>query len=256
VAQAKAAFKAPTKPARASRSTPRPQPGDPRAPGEITRAWPYVREMLHRRGYEVDGAMEPAADAKVASATTPVYRLLRPMTQQDLDDALRKARDEGRRRARVDRPEGPILVVFTPVSKINVDTVRAVIERMKAASAGGGEAVRRALLLSVEGYTPKVPLEIAALAGRRVRIELALYGHHSFCPVDNRLVPEHDILSRDQKAALLSRLGLADDSLLPKQTRGDAVSRYYGLDVGDVVHYRRPMGTLELQHYYRVVIPD
>lgn len=258
---------------RAPRSSSRPVPDDPQAPEMIARAWPHVREMMSRRGYDIAPMAPTISEAKARK--TPLFRLLYPQSQEAIDAALTTARAAGVRRARIDRPDGPILVVFTGVPKINVDTVRKVAARMTrpatsplapstpaatsaatstttAASLNG--LPHRALVLSCQGYTTQVPARISESIAPGQHVELATYNQHFFCPVDHWLVPPHDVLSAPQKAALLARLGLADDTLLPRQLRTDAVSRYYGLDPGAVVHYRRPVGTLEMFHYYRVVV--
>lgn len=248
---------------RAPRSSSRPVPDDPQAPEMIVRAWPHVREMMARRGYDTT-AMAPAI-SEAKARKTPLFRLLQPQTQEAIDAALAAARAAGVRRARVDRPDGPILVVFTGVPKINVDTVRKVAARMTRASAplpssagasarAPSDTPRRALVLSCHGYTTQVPARIGESIAPGQHVELATYEQHFFCPVDHWLVPPHDVLSGPQKAALMARLGLVDDTLLPRQLRTDAVSRYYGLDPGAVVHYRRPVGTLETFQHYRVVV--
>lgn len=239
----------------------------------IARAWPHVREMMSRRGYDVAAMAPTISEAKARK--TPLFRLLYPQSQEAIDAALAAARAAGVRRARIDRPDGPILVVFTGVPKINVDTVRKVAARMTrpatsplapstpAATTTAATTTtiaslnglpHRALVLSCQGYTTQVPARISESIAPGQHVELATYNQHFFCPVDHWLVPPHDVLSAAQKAALLARLGLADDTLLPRQLRTDAVSRYYGLDPGAVVHYRRPVGTLEMFHYYRVVV--
>lgn len=236
---------------RASRSSSRPVPDDPHGPEMIVRAWPHVREMLDRRGYAVGNAMEPSI-SEAKARKTPLFRLVPPQTQESIDAALATAHTAGLRRARVNRPRGSILVVFTGVPKVNVGTIREVITRM--ARAVSGETPWRALVLSCHGNTTQVPGEIEKSIAPHQHVELATYDQHFFCPADHRLVPPHDVLSPQQKAALLARLGLVDDTLLPRQLRTDAISRYYGLDPGDIVYYRRPLGTLETTHSYRVVV--
>ncbi|AGO83997.1 RNA polymerase rbp5 [Pandoravirus salinus] len=248
---------------RAPRSSSRPVPDDPHAPEMIVRAWPHVREMMSRRGYDTSAMAPTISEAKARK--TPLFRLLYPQSQEAIDAALAAARAAGMRRARIDRPDGPMLVVFTGVPKINVDTVRKVAARMTRPAQPAKETSppmagslsglpHRALVLSCHGYTTQVPARISESIAPGQHVELATYNQHFFCPVDHWLVPPHDVLSAPQKAALLARLGLADDTLLPRQLRTDAVSRYYGLDPGAVVHYRRPVGTLEMFHYYRVVV--
>ena len=256
-AAASPSVKAPTvagekaKPARAPRTSSRARLDDPDAPAMIMRAWPHVREMMARRGYDASSGMS-ADIGKAKAAKTPIYRVLQPQDQETIDATLREARASGAKRARVDRPQGPILLVFTAVPKINVDIVRAAVERMGRGDGTG--PIPRAMLLSCKGYTSQVPGEIAKLLRPGWRVELATYGQHFFCPVDHRSVPPHDILSQAQKAQLLARLGLTDDTRLPRQLMKDTLSRYYGLEPGAVVHYRRSMGTLEMVHYYRVVV--
>jgi len=240
----------------------RAQPNDPEAPQLIMRAWPHVREMLLRRGYNVSGSStgdrmsHNITESKARKA--PIYRVLEPLDQERIDADRAAAVAEGKRRARVNCPVGPIMVVFTAVPRINVETVRAVVERIKRIQRRDGAAAvipKRVLILSCHGRTPPVLAEIAKLTSlSQLRIDMAIYAQHFFCTVDHQKVPRHDILNAKERESLLKNLHIDRTDLLPHQKYDDPVSYYYGLDVGDIVLYYRQLGTLELIYYYRVVV--
>jgi len=218
----------------------------------IRRAWPNVREMLHRRGYNAYESM--AEEAPVKRATTQGHQCYTvvPMEQQEIDRAREKALALGQRFARVNRPRGPLMVVFTSDARVNVDAVRWIVRCMDA----DGCNVRHAILMARQKHTSQVPIKIAETAKGRYRIELATYEQFFYCPVDNWLVPEHDILSPEQKAALLDRLCLTPETShrMPRQLRTDVVSLYYGIEPGTVIRYRCHLGDLEPFDYYRIIV--
>lgn len=68
-------------------------------------------------------------------------------------------------------------------------------------------------------------------------------------PIDNKMVPKHELCSNKAVTKLLHKYSITIDAL-PKILLRDPIVRWYGWEVGDIIKVTRPKGEL----YYRMVV--
>lgn len=147
---------------------------------------------------------------------------------------------------KMDDPSDNLFVFFPDDPKVGVKPIRNYCNRMK------DENVTKAILVVIEGITPFAKQALNEMASR-YKIEHFRETELLVDITEHTLVPEHRILSKEEKIALLKRYKLKD-SQLPKMQSSDPISRYYGLSRGQVVKIIRPSETAGRYVTYRVVI--
>jgi DNA-directed RNA polymerase I, II, and III subunit RPABC1 len=129
---------------------------------------------------------------------------------------------------KMEDPADNLFVFFPDDPKVGVKPIRNYCNRMK------DEGVTKAIIVVQEGITP---------FAKQALVDIT----------EHILVPTHQLLSGDEKAALLLRYKLKE-SQLPRMQSSDPISRYYGLTRGQVVKIIRPSETAGRYVTYRIVL--
>lgn len=181
-------------------------------------------------------------------------------------------------------PTDQIFVFFPDEVKVGVKTIKTLAERMRS------EGVKRAIMVVQQNMTPfakqclnemqpKYHIELVSLAPLDVCMLLqcvalstaccshALHLTTSFCLLGSQfqeaellvnitkhvLVPEHRILTQQEKKTLLDRYKVKETQL-PRIQYSDPVARYYGMSRGQVVRIVRPSETAGRYVTYRYCV--
>jgi len=149
-----------------------------------------------------------------------------------------------------DDPTDQIMVFFpqTPTdgkNLVSVQTIQDFYSNMKA------EGVRRAIIVTKNGITPFAKTCISKLDG--VIMEEFTDSELMVNITKHSLVPPHILITEDEKQALLEKYKI-EPSQLPRIQLQDPISRYYGLQKGDIVKIIRPSETAGRYVTYRYVV--
>ncbi|CAB0044181.1 unnamed protein product, partial [Trichogramma brassicae] len=108
-----------------------------------------------------------------------------------------------------------------------------------------------AIIVVQSGMTPSAKQSLVDMAPKYI-LEQFLESELLINITEHELVPEHIVLSPDEKEELLSRYKLKENQLMRIQ-QNDPVSRYFGLKRGQVVKIIRPSETAGRYISYRLV---
>jgi DNA-directed RNA polymerase I, II, and III subunit RPABC1 len=143
---------------------------------------------------------------------------------------------------------GDQLFVFFPVDeKVGVKPIKTYCQRMKE------QNVKRAIIVVKQNLTPFAKSAIKELTQRNFRVEYFRDNELLVDITEHRLVPEHILLTAQEKREVLKRYGLKP-SQLPKIQVYDPVARYLGMSHGEVVKIVRPSETAGRYITYRICI--
>merc|ERR1712121_426310 len=144
-----------------------------------------------------------------------------------------------------DDPTDQMFVFFPEEPKVGIKTIKTYCQRMQE------ENITRAIIIVQNGMTPSAKQSLVDMAPKYI-LEQFLEAELLVNITEHELVPEHVVLTADEKAELLARYKLKDVQL-PKIQGGDPVARYLGLKRGQVVKIVRPSETAGRYVSYRLV---
>lgn len=188
-------------------------------------------KMLNKRGYIVD---EEAINMSTDDFRT---KFGENPSRENLTILVEKTDD----------PNDQLFVFFPEDEKVGVKPIKTYCQRMKE------ENVMRAIIVVKINLTPFAKAAVKEMSLRGYRVE---YFRDSELLVDiteHKLVPEHIVLSMQQKQELLERYRLKP-SQLPRIQLTDPIARYYGLKYHQVVKIIRPSETAGRYVTYRICV--
>ncbi|CAG2102240.1 unnamed protein product, partial [Medioppia subpectinata] len=126
-----------------------------------------------------------------------------------------------------DDPTDQMFVFFPDEPKIGIKTVKNYCQRMQE------ENISRACIVVQVGMTPSAKQALTDMAPKYI-LEQFLESELLINITEHELVPEHVVLTPEEKAELLARYKLKENQLMRIQA-SDPVARYFGLKRGQVV---------------------
>ncbi|XP_067002296.1 DNA-directed RNA polymerases I, II, and III subunit RPABC1 isoform X2 [Anabrus simplex] len=144
-----------------------------------------------------------------------------------------------------DDPTDQMFVFFPDEPKIGIKTIKTYCQRMQE------ENIHRAIIIVQLGMTPSAKQSLVDMAPKYL-LEQFLESELLVNITEHELVPEHVVMTPEEKHELLSRYNLKENHL-PRIQTSDPICRYFGLRRGQVVKIIRPSETAGRYISYRLV---
>lgn len=145
-----------------------------------------------------------------------------------------------------DDPTDQMFVFFPEEEKVGIKTIKTYCQRMQE------ENITRAIIIVQVGMTPSAKQALVDMAPKYI-LEQFLESELLINITEHMLVPEHVVMTPEEKQELLERYKLKE-SQLPRIQQGDPVARYFGLKRGQVVKIIRPSETAGRYVSYRLCV--
>jgi len=194
----------------------------------LFRVYRTISAMLSKRGYMVPRAMREITPASFKE------KFGEHPSRENLTILVEKADDD----------TNQLFVFFPEDEKVGVKPIKVYTDRMRA------EAVANAIMVLRVDITPFAKQAVAEMSDT-FRIEHFRESELLVDITEHQLVPEHQVLTVNEKSELLKRYRLKD-SQLPRIQANDPVARYYGMKRGQVVKIIRPSETAGRYVTYRI----
>lgn len=194
----------------------------------LFRVYKTITSMLFKRGYMVPREMREMTPASFTQ------KFGDHPSREALTILVEKADDE----------TDQLFVFFPEDEKVGVKPIKIYTDRMR------DEGVSNAILVLRVDITPFAKQAVQEIS------DLCHVEHFKEAELlvditEHTLVPEHIVLSQNEKAELLKRYRLKEMQL-PRIQPNDPVARYYGMKRGNVVKITRPSETAGRYVTYRI----
>ncbi|KAJ2235398.1 DNA-directed RNA polymerases II 24 kDa polypeptide (RNA polymerase II subunit 5) [Coemansia sp. RSA 485] len=141
-------------------------------------------------------------------------------------------------------PTSQMFVFFPEGESVGVQPIKEYCRRMIQ------ESVNNSIIVYRKKITSSAIRDISGISGK-FRIEIFEESNLLVNITEHELVPQHKVLSDEQKKEILTRYRLKETQL-PRIMHDDPVARYYGMTRGQVVQIIRPSETAGRYVTYRI----
>lgn len=187
-----------------------------------------IANMLEKRGYMVPKELRDItpSDFKEKYGEYP--------SRENLTLLVEKADEE----------TNQLFVFFPEDERLGVGPIKTYLDRMKA------ESVLNAVIVLRVDITPYAKQALQEMSDQ-FRIEHFREAELLVDITKHQLVPDHQVLTQNEKTALLKRYRLKENQL-PRIQPNDPIARYFGMKRGQVVKIIRPSETAGRYVTYRI----